>query len=117
MGNMKQVATAMMMYMQDYDEVLPPMQDAERLKKVVMPYVKNEDVFKSPATGQPFQPNPRLSGRKLSSLGNPAGVVVLYSAAPEPDGTRLVVRADGQVRSVSAEEWPKLAAAQRLPPD
>jgi hypothetical protein len=116
-SNMKQLATGMMMYMQDYDEVLPPMPDAEKLKKVVLPYVKNEGVFKSPATRQAFRPNPRLSGRKLASLGNPAGVIMLYSAAPEPDGTRLVARADGSVRSVSADEWPKVAQAQRLPPD
>lgn len=117
MRHMRQLATAMMMYAQDYDEVLPPMRDSGKLKEVLLPYVKTEEVFRSPATGQPFRSNPRLSGRKLSSLGNPASVVMLYSAAPEPDGTRLIARADGSVRAISAEEWPKVVVAQRLPPE
>src|ERR1700738_2853241 len=112
---MKQLALGIMMYCQDYDETLPPMREAASWKKTVLPYVKSESLFRSPATGQPFQPNPHLAGRRLSQLGRPSSVVMLYSAVPEPDGTRLVARADGAVRAVRPEEWKILARAQRLP--
>ena len=81
-SNMKQIALAVMMYAQDYDQVLPPMADAEKFRKVILPYIKNHAVFTSPATGKPFRPNPRLSGRKLASLGNASSVVILYSGRP-----------------------------------
>jgi hypothetical protein len=115
-SNMKQLAVAMMMYVQDYDEVLPPMQDSAKLRELLLPYVRNKDIFISPATGQPFRANPHLSKRRVASL-DPTGVVTLYSSAPEPDGTRLVARLDGVVRRVGAAEWDKLSRALRLPPD
>jgi len=114
-SNMKQLATGIMMYCQDYDETLPPMRDAASLKKVMLPYVKSDSVLRSPATGRPFQPNPRLAGRRLAQLIRPSNVIMLYSAVPEPDGRRIVARADGAVRIVSTEEWKKLAQSQRLP--
>jgi hypothetical protein len=114
-SNMRQLALGVLMYCQDYDEALPPMRDAAALKKTVLPYVKSEGVFRSPATGQPFQPNPRLAGRRLRQLGQPSNVVMLYSLVPEPDGHRLVARLDGAVRAVTTEEWKKLARTQRLP--
>jgi hypothetical protein len=51
----------------------------------------------------------------LKQVGNPAAIVMLYSGVPEPDGGRLIARADGSVRTVSAEEWEKLVLVQRLP--
>jgi hypothetical protein len=114
-SNMRQLALGVLMYCQDYDEALPPMRDAAGLKMALLPYVKSDSIFRSPATGQPFQPNPRLAGRRLRQLGPPANVVMLYSSVPEPDGQRIVARVDGAVRAVSTEEWKKLARAQRLP--
>jgi hypothetical protein len=114
-SNLKQLALGMMVYAQDYDEVLPPMQDTAKLKKLLLPYVKSEAAFTSPATGQPFQANARLSRRSLATL-DPTGVVMLYSSVPEPDGTRLVARVDGSVKRIGPAEWTKLAPAQHLPP-
>jgi hypothetical protein len=114
-SHLEQAAAAVLAYTQQHDDRLPPMGDAASLEKAVLPFVKSIEVFKSPATGRAFLPNPNLSGRKLSSLPEPAGVVMLYSAVPEPDGTRVVARADGAVRTVGAEEWQKLAQAQKLP--
>lgn len=115
LSNMRQLALAMTMYSQDWDETLPPMRDAASLKKAILPYVRNEGVFLSPATGKAFQPNSHLAGRRIKQLGSPAGVVLLYSAVPEPDGTHIIARADGTVRVVRADEWENLARAQRLP--
>jgi hypothetical protein len=114
-SGMKQLALGVLMYCQDYDETLPPMRDAASLKRTVLPYVKSESLFRSPTSGQPFLPNPHLAGRRLSQLGQPSGAVMLYSAAPGPDGRRVVARLDGTVRTVGAEEWKKLAHSQRLP--
>jgi hypothetical protein len=114
-ANMKQLAAGIMMYCQDWDETLPAMRDAASLKQAIEPYVRNESAFRSPATGQAFQPNVHLSGRRLKQLPLPASVVMLYSAVPEPDGSRVVARADGAVRTVRPDEWKQLAESQRLP--
>jgi hypothetical protein len=117
LSNMKQLGLALMMYSQDYDEVLPPLRDAATLKKVLLPYVRNEDVFKSPGTGQPFLPNSRLSGRPLRKIPSPATTVALYSAVPEPTGGRILCFVDGHAKAVGAREWEAIAAAQKLPAD
>ena len=114
-SNMRMLALGITMYSQDWDETLPPMRDPASLKKALLPYVRTESAFLSPGTGQAFLPNARLAGRRVRQLGPPSGVVVLYSAVPEPDGTRVVARADGTVRIVRADEWKKLAESQRLP--
>ncbi len=113
----QQLAVAVVMYVQDQDGMLPPMETAEQFQAALMPYVRKEEPFQSPATDKPFRPNPRLSGRKLAGLGNPAGLVIFYSSVPEPDGTRIVGRADGSVKTISAEEWVKVVQAHRLPED
>jgi hypothetical protein len=105
------------MYVQDHDGLLPPMENAEQFQAAVMPYVRNEELFQSPTTDKPFRPNSRLSERKLAGLGNPAGLVIFYSSVPEPDGTRIVGRADGTVKTISAEEWVKVVQVHRLPED
>jgi prepilin-type processing-associated H-X9-DG protein len=115
LANAKQLAVGAMMYIQDYDGTLPPMRDAASLQKALMPYVKNAQLFKSPATGQPFRPAAGLSGRKLKGVKNPAGTVLFYSAVPEPGGSHIVAYVDGHVQDVAAQRWTILAQEQKLP--
>src|SRR5713226_4903050 len=63
LSNLKQLGTAVMMYVQDYDERLPPHYDrydpkqvtkgssviANKLKAAWGPYIKNDGIFKCPA--------------------------------------------------------------------
>jgi prepilin-type N-terminal cleavage/methylation domain-containing protein len=77
MSNTKQIGLGLMMYVQDYDEILPPryqrnptapapMQSAWRV--LIYPYVKNDGVFKCPS-------NPR---KDVTAVTNPQ----IYTVQP-----------------------------------
>ena len=114
-SNLKQLGLAMIQYTQDYDEMMPPMKDAATTKKALYPYVKNDDVFLSPKTHQPYLPNTSLSHRTLASFNSPAEMVIYYEAAPAPDNTRALLFLDGHVKRVPEAEWPSLKAASHVP--
>jgi hypothetical protein len=111
---LKQLALAFQMYVQDYDDRLPPMTNPAAVKKALFPYVKSEAVFVHPTTREPYQPNPALSHRKLISIEQPDKVVAFYEAHPSADGTRRVVFADGHVEHVPETVWPELKRASEL---
>jgi prepilin-type processing-associated H-X9-DG protein len=104
-SNLKQVALGVLMYTQDYDERLPPMQDLATMKKAIMPYVRNEEVFKDPRTGEPYRVNPAASRKPDASIAVPAQFVLLYESTPSRDGKRAVAFADGHVKRLDPAEW------------
>ena len=81
MSNLKQLALGMMMYCQDYDEQMPP---ADKWCDVLMPYVKNEAIFKCPADDGPFSyaMNYKLSKQNLSQVMSPAETIILFETEP-----------------------------------
>src|SRR5438874_1111355 len=48
--NLKQLALAFRMYVQDYDDRLPPMTNPAVVKRALFPYAKSEAVFVHPTT-------------------------------------------------------------------
>jgi prepilin-type N-terminal cleavage/methylation domain-containing protein/prepilin-type processing-associated H-X9-DG protein len=65
LSNMKQIGTAVMMYSQDYDELIVPSQNGTAgvnlvsWPSIIMPYIKNRDVFVCPAGSEgPAAPDP-----------------------------------------------------------
>src|SRR5439155_22779595 len=112
-SNLKQVSLALLMYVQDYVEVLPPMKNPQQTKKVLMPYVKNEKVFVQPETKEPYVPNPVLSHKRVKQIANPAQFVVFYEASPI-NGTRGVAFLAGHVKRVSESEWARLKRASKI---
>ncbi len=66
--NANQVGLALMMYAQDYDEYLPPAGDVELL---IMPYVRNREVFQHPITGQSIFIY-LMNGQNLMEIREPA---------------------------------------------
>jgi hypothetical protein len=114
-SNLKQMGLALMMYVQDYDEVFPPMKDPATVKKLLMPYVKNESVFVDPISKKPYQPNPILSRKKMAHIASPASFVAIYETEPAADGTRGVCFLDGRVKRVPESEWPQLKRASKIP--
>lgn len=115
LSNLKQIGLAMIQYVQDYDEKLPPMKSAAVAKKALYPFVKDDAVFQQPQTHEPYQPNTSLSGRSLASFERPAEMVIYYEAGPAPDGTRGVVFLDGHARRIRESEWPALKSASHVP--
>jgi hypothetical protein len=89
-SNAKQVGTALMMYIQDYDETYPPAGD---IINRLMPYVKNGEVFNNPDTHAPgfvylYDVN------TLASVKEPATTPVGHLTGP---GGRAIIYADGHV--------------------
>ncbi len=114
-SDLKQIGLAVMQYMQDYDEKLPPMKTPAVAKKALFPYVKSDSVFEQPQTHTLFQPNTSLSGRSLASFDNLTSMVVYYEAAPEADGLRAVLFLDGHVKRLSDADWQQAKTASHVP--
>jgi prepilin-type processing-associated H-X9-DG protein len=104
-SNLKQVALGTLMYVQDWDERLPPMRDAATMKKAVMPYVKNEAIFKDPRTGEPYRVNPAASRKSLAQVAAPEQFVLFYESTPSHDNKRAVAYLDGHVKRLDPAEW------------
>ena len=80
LSNLKQMATGAMMYIQDHDGKLP---DANKWVDALMPYLKNEAVFKCP--GAPhlecgYAMNAVLSGGDLKELREPSQMVLFFDS-------------------------------------
>jgi hypothetical protein len=91
-SNARQIGTALMMYVQDYDETFPPAGSA--VIDQLGPYVKNREVFNSPGQDSPgfvylYNTN------TLANIKEPASTVVGYLPGP---GGRATLYADGHVR-------------------
>lgn len=97
-SNMKQVATGLLMYIQDYDEKLPPMKSMAKLQPLLMPYIRNKSVFVCPATGKPYKPNASIGGKKLAAIKLPAMTTAFSDAKPHPDGMMFTAFVDGHVK-------------------
>ena len=127
MSNLKQLATAQLMYASDYDETLP---DAGTWIDAQMPYLMNESIYLCPEDPAPFMPgtfpvsygmNVALSGQDLRKLANPALTPSLLDAtAPVGDQTIGAFRhndganvgfADGHVKWIAQSDWSATWAA------
>lgn len=88
----KQIATALLMYVQDYDERFPPALGDREVAEIIMPYVKNPDVFLVEGA---FAFRYLLAGQSLVDIEDPVRTEVGYLELP--DG-RMVIYADGHVK-------------------
>jgi len=115
LSNLKQIGLGIAQYVQDYDEMYPPMQSTAIAKAAIYPYIKSEAVFQNPTTHEPYRPNTSLSHHSLAEIDNPSVFVVYTEDGPNPDGTRGVLFADGHAAFVSDAESRRLLAASHLP--
>ncbi|MEN6304084.1 MAG: hypothetical protein ABFD96_15240 [Armatimonadia bacterium] len=80
LSNLKQICLGILMYAQDHDEVLPP---ADKWVDEIMPYLKNELVFKCPAAPDlqcAYAFNAALSKMPLGRINNPAETIVVFES-------------------------------------
>jgi hypothetical protein len=115
LSNLKQIGLAALMYMQDYNERLPPLKDIPTARRALKPYLRAEDLFEYPGTGAAYAANSRLSRRPLASIAAPARTVLFYETSPSASGTRGVVYLDGHARRVPEAEWPREKAKSGIP--
>jgi prepilin-type processing-associated H-X9-DG protein len=108
-SNLKQVGLGMLMFAQDHNETFP---NADTWRNDLMPYIKNQQVFECPRSGQgsaSYQMNPRMSQRRLAEIPMPATTPLVYDAG-FPNGTPThpegwnVVFVDGHCKAVSPSE-------------
>jgi hypothetical protein len=113
-GNLKELATALQMYMADNDAV-PDMRDAESLRAALGDYVTDESMFSDPDTTEPYGVNTSITGGPSSEIKNPAGTVAFYQTQPGDDGKRGVAFFNGHAARVTEDRWQKLKAASGIP--
>jgi prepilin-type processing-associated H-X9-DG protein len=92
-SNLKQLSTALLMYMQDYDERFPP---ADRWTPNLQPYIKNNSVYKCPSDPKPhgYAMNKNLSRGSLADVERPAEITALFESnlhRPSANGTATAV--------------------------
>lgn len=115
-SHLKMIGTALMMYVQDYDERLPPLPSVAAVQKRLYPYLKNEAAWREPKTGRTYQVNRALGGEKLAHFGQSAErVVVFYEALPDKRGGRAVAFLDGHVRWITNAKWNELKTRWKIP--
>ncbi len=112
--NLRQLGAAILLYAQDGDKTLPPLDDLAATRKALLPYAGMKDVFTHPATRQPYQPNPSLSGKKLAAIANPAATVIFYEAQPTDD-QRAILFLDGHAERLPESKWTKLKETANIP--
>lgn len=101
-SNLKQLALAGHIYIQENDETLPPFQQV--WENIGVP----EKVIMQPGTELPYLYNEKIAGKKLGAFNNPTDTVFFYEQQPSEDGHRYVAFLDGHVESVSEERWAEL---------
>jgi prepilin-type processing-associated H-X9-DG protein len=114
MSNLRQIALAAVMFVQDHDDkfTFPPAD----YRKALQVYTKNVSLFTSPYDKpgtQSYKFNTALYKKSLSVVKNPSRTVMFYEGAPgkllfRNDGKALIAFADGHVMLITPAEAKKL---------
>lgn len=108
--HMKKALKAMRMYLEEWDNIFPPMTTASKLSEALQPYAADKYVLTCPVTRKEYKTNPHLTWRPVSMYPNLKEVPVIYDAVPHKDKRYLVGFADGSVKAVTEKG---LAAIKR----
>lgn len=109
-------------YLQEHNGDFPPMKHPKPFLAAISraPALSGkspqelENYFVDPNSGQPYHMNGWLSGKNISDLSNPSGVVALYEDAMlVPDArqrffVRAVMYADGRAVILQEDKWPQI---------
>ena len=115
LSNSHKIATAMMMYVQDFDETMP--YPSKNYASLVSPYVKDRTIFHAPAAPADekvsYTFNKNLQGLSLAEFDKPEKTVMLYEgrgAKPEYryEGKTVIAFVDGHCRTMTPAEVAKL---------
>lgn len=88
----KQIATALLMYVQDYDEHFPPNYGDRDVAESILPYLRHREVFMVDGV---FAFRYLMDGQNIASLESPTDTVMGYLELP--DG-RIAIYGDGHVK-------------------
>jgi hypothetical protein len=105
--NAKSIASAMLVYAQDYDGTFPYVQSSKGAAYVLYPYVKGTNVYQTmnPVRGGEFRFNMSLAGVKMADITDAVNTPLFYDAFAWPNATYLVAFADSHVKFLTPDEW------------
>jgi hypothetical protein len=102
LSNLRQLALADMMYMQDNIEVLPPLKTPEDIKgQLEVP----DSILYQPSSHMPYLPNVSIAGKSLGQFAEPESMILFYEQTPYEGGGRIAAFMDGHVAYLTQEEW------------
>ena len=113
--NLKSVNSALLLYVQDYDETFPIALNKEVVQRLTLPYSKDITLYSDPNTNIPFEWNSYLSGRTLASFETPSTTVSFYVAFPVVPDSRPVATIGSRPKLVTDAEWVQLKATSHIP--
>lgn len=116
---LKQLGMVTMIYTQDHDNKLPPLEDMAAAWRALSPVMGGAGTGSKTArpvaelgqdwvTRKPFETNRAISRRDVTKLRRPAAVILYYQAKPGPNNERGVAFADGHVENVPELRWPEV---------
>lgn len=109
LSKIKQLALGIMIYAADYDDVYPSAQSTGAVKKLVLPYAKDNALWKSlNPNGGRILVNMGVCGVALANIPEPARWPLLFDERAWPDGDHLVAFTDGHGKWIAAREWPSV---------
>lgn len=100
LSNAKQIALATIMYANDYDNVLPYVQQTASAVEVLQPYIRNKESFNSPTKGGRFLFNMNLAGVLTSDIQNPALTPLWIEVLPDAKMSVAVAFSDGHAKLI-----------------
>ncbi len=107
LDNIKTVDLSVIMYAQDYDEVLPPMNSFSQTSNLIHPYLKSTSYLYCPITGSGYQFNAAIGGTSLAQYNNTADVWVVEDSVPHPaDGVNNIGYLDGTTSQKGNGQYP-----------
>jgi hypothetical protein len=101
-SNIKQVATGVMIYTADFDDMLPLYSSFESAVKV---YVKNDSLFRCVQDDrESIEYNERLSAYSITAVFDPSKYPMLRDPQVWPEGQRLYAFVDASAKSLSNDK-------------
>lgn len=111
--DLRELALSIVLYAQDNDDTIPPMNSVVAFKKAVTSYIKSPTLWR--AETKPFYMlNPILSNKKMAHIATPRDMVTLYETQLSSDGLRGVAFLDGHNRRLNATEWLKYKRGSKI---
>ncbi len=118
LSNVKQLALGTLLYASDHGDVLP--KTSAGWKAAIMPYVKNEKLFRcpdDPSGKDGYFLDPRIAGKPMSAIAQPALTAMVVEGTPKQSAFRHAGRAnlgyvDGHAKLVDRAA---VAKARTLP--
>ena len=114
LDNLHKLNLALLMYSQDYDEIMPT-SNQSKIQSLLMPYTGDSSVFTDPINSKPFQWNTWLSGQSMAQFTDFSKIATFYDQDSSLASNRPIVLLNGTAKSVTDSEWQALKLSSHIP--